>query len=293
MDVSVRIEAALEAALARDETVGPPKLRAALRYAVFPAGHRIRPRLALSVAAACGDDEPRLSDAAATALELLHCASLVHDDLPCFDDAELRRGKASVHRQFGEPLALLTGDALIVRAFEVLGDVAGLRCERTGPLLSCIGRAVGAPDGIVAGQAWECEDAIDVSAYHRAKTGALFAGATVAGALAAGVAAQAPELSSWGRLGARLGEAYQVADDLMDAGGDAAVMGKPTGQDLALGRPNAVAELGVNGARARLQLLITEALESIPACPGRDPLCRAIRAETGRIEVAARESCAA
>ena len=298
MDVSQRIERALETALVAsppvgDEQAAPPRLEAAMRYAVFPAGHRIRPRLCLSVAMACGDSEPALSDAAAAALELLHCASLVHDDLPCFDDADTRRGKPSVHRAFGEPLALLVGDALIVQAFDVIGRVAHLRCERTGPVLRAVSAAVGSPAGIVAGQAWESEPEPDLRAYHRAKTGALFAGASVAGALAAGVHAESNELRSWYRLGARIGEAYQVADDLRDAGSDAEALGKPVGQDVCLDRPSAVRELGVEGAHARLALLIREALESIPACLHRDHLCAAIREETSRLAGAARESCAA
>ncbi|WP_284247035.1 polyprenyl synthetase family protein, partial [Methylobacterium haplocladii] len=119
MDAGRRIETALDAAVAHLEAPGaPPRLAEALRYAVFPGGHRIRPRLCLSVARACGDDDPAAADAAAAAIELLHCASLVHDDLPCFDDAPMRRQKASVHVAFGEPLAVLTGDALIVAAFE-------------------------------------------------------------------------------------------------------------------------------------------------------------------------------
>lgn len=121
MDANRRIEQALDAAIAHLEAPGaPPRLAEALRYAVFPGGHRIRPRLCLSVARACGDDDPGASDAAAAAIELIHCASLIHDDLPCFDDAPLRRGQPSVHAAYGEPLAVLAGDALIVSAFETL-----------------------------------------------------------------------------------------------------------------------------------------------------------------------------
>ena len=121
MDSNQRIEKAL---LDTVSSMGgpdiPPQLAAALRYAVFPGGARVRPRLSLAVARACGDSCPRLADAAAASIELLHCASLVHDDLPCFDDAETRRGKPSVHKAFGEPLAVLVGDALIIGAFQTL-----------------------------------------------------------------------------------------------------------------------------------------------------------------------------
>jgi geranylgeranyl diphosphate synthase type II len=108
MDYGARIEAALEAALARTMAEnGPPLLSAAMRHAVFPGGARVRPRLALAVAEACGGDDPELADAAACAIEMLHCASLVHDDLPCFDNAADAARSASVHAAFGAPLALL------------------------------------------------------------------------------------------------------------------------------------------------------------------------------------------
>ena len=121
MATGLRVESALEAAVARSEgQSAPPLLAAAVRHAVFPGGARVRPHLCLAVAEACGDDCPEMADGAAAAIELLHCASLVHDDLPCFDDADTRRGKPSVHALFGAPLAVLAGDALIVMAFDVL-----------------------------------------------------------------------------------------------------------------------------------------------------------------------------
>ena len=264
MTVSMRIEHALLAAVARAEVPGaPPRLAAALRHAVFPGGARIRPRLCLAVAAACGEDDPALSDAAAAAIELLHCASLVHDDMPCFDDAPTRRGKPSVHVAFGEPLALLAGDALIVAAFQTLAVGAAGSPRRLGALLHAVGDAAGMPFGIAAGQAWECEPEPDLSEYQRAKTGALFAAATVAGAAAAGAPAE-----RWRALGEWLGEAYQVADDIRDATADPEALGKPVGRDLALGRPSAARSFGVAGARRRLQSLADEAVQAIPPCPG-------------------------
>ena len=263
-DAVTRIEQALVAALAAGEAGGcPPRLAAAVRYAVFPGGARIRPRLCLAVAAACGEDDTTLTDCAAAAIELLHCASLVHDDLPCFDDAPLRRGKPSVHRAFGERLAVLAGDALIVRAFQALAQGAMRSPHRLGPLLGVIGRAVGMPAGIVAGQAWECEPRVSLAEYQRAKTGALFAGATVAGAVAAGA-----DPTPWRTLGERLGEAYQVADDIRDVAGNADDLGKPIGRDAALGRPSAAGELGLAGAIQRLEHLVAGAIESIPPCAG-------------------------
>ena len=279
MEPVLRIERSLQAAIGRADAPGcPPRLAAAMRHAVFPRGARIRPRLCLAVAAACGEDDPAVTDAAATAIELLHCASLVHDDLPCFDDAATRRGQPSVHRAFGQPLAVLAGDALIVLAFQTLAQGAALAPMRLGPLVMTIGMSVGVPFGIVAGQAWECEDSVDLALYQREKTGALFAAATLAGAAAAGVDAE-----PWRRLGAELGEAYQVADDILDATGDAATLGKPVQQDLAHHRPNAVHVLGLSGAIARLKDLAAEAAAAVPPCPGRSALSGHILSETLRL----------
>ena len=274
-----RIEQSLAAAVASGEQQGcPPKLAGAIRHAVFPGGARIRPQLCLAVAQACGDDDPELSEAAATSVELLHCASLVHDDLPCFDDAPTRRGRASVHFAYGESLAVLAGDALIVLAFEWLAVAATQHPLRLAPLLRTISRGVGMPFGIVAGQAWECEPRVSLADYQRAKTGALFAAATAAGAIAAGADPQA-----WRGLGDWLGEAYQVADDIRDVTGDPLVTGKPTGQDVALCRPSAARELGLEGAIQHFDRLVAGAIESIPACRGEARLRALVRMEAERL----------
>jgi geranylgeranyl diphosphate synthase type II len=278
MGAVTRIERALDDAISRAEGGGaPPRLAAAMRAAVFPGGARIRPLLCLAVAGACGDDRPEMADAAAVAIELMHCASLVHDDLPCFDDAPTRRGRPSVQAAFGEPLAVLAGDALIVLAFETLGRAALHAPERLAPLIGIVAASTGMPSGIVAGQAWECEPRVELSAYHRAKTGALFAAATLAGAAAA-----AGQAAPWRALGERLGEAYQVADDLHDVASDPAELGKPVGRDAALGRCNAVRTLGIPGAIRRLKGLVAEAVDSIPACAGAPELQALIHAQAKR-----------
>jgi geranylgeranyl diphosphate synthase, type II len=280
MDVAARIESSLaDAVLLAEATGAPPRLAAAMRHAVFPKGARIRPRLTLAVAGACGDDRPALASAAAAAIELLHCASLVHDDMPCFDDAETRRGKPSVHRAFGVPLAVLAGDALIILAFQTLARVAPVAPERLGCVLAAVGDGVGVPFGIVAGQAWECEPKVDLSEYQRQKTGALFAAACVAGAAAA--AHVEPE--AWRLLGDRLGEAYQVADDLRDAVETEESLGKPVGRDAVLGRPSAVAEFGLGGAVARLRQLSEAAVAAIPGCPGQAMLRALMLQEAQRL----------
>jgi geranylgeranyl diphosphate synthase, type II len=279
MESRSRIEGAIEEALRQAAgSKAPPKLAAAMRYAVFPGGARVRPRLCLAIAHACGDEAPEITNGALAAIELLHCASLVHDDMPCFDDAALRRGKPSVHSVFGEPLALLAGDALIVLAFEVIALESARRPERIGPLITTLARAVGMPLGIVAGQAWEAEPMVDLSHYHRAKTGSLFEGAAMMGAIAAGA-----DPKPWQALGERLGEAYQVADDLRDAMLDEAELGKPAHQDDAHHRPNAVMVHGVDATLKRLQALIGGAIEGIPDCPGADDLVKLIKSEARRL----------
>ena len=271
MSMLTRIEAALERHFVLAQTYSaPPRLLMAMRHAVFPGGARIRPQLCLAVAKACGEDDPALTDAAAIAIELLHCASLVHDDLPCFDDADLRRGKVTVHKQFGEPLALLTGDALIVMAYQVLARSGRQHPARLVELLATISDGVGAPDGIVAGQAWECES--------RVETGALFVAATMGGALAAGVDAQ-----PWRALGDTLGEAYQVADDIRDVMLQAHELGKPAGQDAQHSRPSAAADLGLKGALDYFQNLVQAAMDSVPACESRAAMRQLVLMESERL----------
>jgi geranylgeranyl diphosphate synthase, type II len=281
-----RIEAALLAALARADQRGtPPRLAESVRHAVWPGGARIRPQLCLAVSAACGDDAPALTDAAAAAIELLHCASLVHDDLPCFDDALLRRGRPSVHAAFGERLAVLAGDALIVLAFETLALGAAAAqasnssaVSRLPAMLSVLAQRSGMPRGIVAGQAWECEPWVALPDYQRAKTGALFACATELGSLAAG-----GDPAAWRPFGEALGEAYQVADDVRDAAGHTAELGKPAGRDRTLGRPSAVHEFGLSGALNRFENLVATASHSVPQGPGAKRLRALLQAEAERL----------
>ena len=283
MGYAARIEAAVEAALARARAApAPGRLARALGEAAGPGGARIRPTILLGVANACGDDRPRVSDAAAAALELIHCASLAHDDLPAFDDAATRRGRPSLHRAFGEPLAILAGDSLIALAFETLARGAAAEPARGLALTRHLAARTGMPGGICAGQGWESEAEIDLAAYHLAKTAALFAAATQMGAIAAG---HDPE--PWEELGERLGLAFQIADDLRDALGEGAAgggaTGKPIGQDDRHGRPNAVGRWGTAGAAARLRDALGGAIASIPACPGEAGLAMMVQAYAERL----------
>jgi geranylgeranyl diphosphate synthase, type II len=261
-DLRERIDAALLGKVIESAATAPPRLAEAMRYAAMPGAGRLRPQLTKLVATAEGDPEPDVSMGAALAVELVHCASLVHDDLPCFDDAELRRGRLAVHRVYGEPLALLTGDAFIVLAFEVLATSSAGRSS-TRALVTTLARGIGPSRGIIAGQAWESEPNPPLEAYHAAKTGALFGAAAAMGAIAAGA-----EPETWRRFGERLGAAYQAADDLADVVGEASRLGKTVGRDAALDRPSVVRVHGVEGAKGRILELANEALGTLPAKPG-------------------------
>lgn len=279
MPHTARIEASVVRAIGRSQSgAAPPRLAAALEHAVLPGGARIRPQICLSVARACRDDLPAVSDAAAASIELIHCGSLVHDDMPCFDDADIRRGKPSVHKAYGEPLAVLTGDSLIILAFETLARVAPMNCERSAQLVLELAKSTGMPHGICAGQAWESETNVDLSAYHQAKTGSLFVAASRMGAIAAGA-----DPEPWTELGARIGEAFQVADDLRDALYDEETLGKPVGQDEIHARPNAVTSFGVQGAIRRLKDILGGAIASIPACEGEAELAEVVRRTAERL----------
>jgi len=264
MEAEHRIETALDHVVAKATAAPcPAHLAEAIHYAVFPGGGRVRPGLCLAVARACGDRAPALADAAAVAVELLHCASLVQDDLPCFDDASLRRGQPSLHRRFGEASAILVGDALIVMTFGAVSAHVAEHPAECAAILGALADAAGSPAGIAAGQAWETEPGVDGAAYHHAKTAALFEAAAVSGAIAGGC-----EPRIWRQAGGFLGEAYQVADDLADALGKTGNLGKPIHQDGDHARPSLVTDLGIDGAVRRLNELLSQAIQSVPKCPG-------------------------
>jgi geranylgeranyl diphosphate synthase type II len=263
--VDTVLEAALHDAVsggAQRAEAQPPRLREALHHAVFPGGARVRPRLCLEVAKALGASG-ELAVAAACSVELLHCASLVHDDLPCFDDAPTRRGRPTVHRAYGEAMAVLVGDALIVAAFETLTRALASRPDAgMAPMLVLL-RAAGSREGLVAGQAWELEDDVDLAAYHRGKTASLFEASAMLGALVAGCSPAAAQ--SFAAFGRAFGMAYQVADDVADVVADAASHGKPTGRDRALARPSAMQGVeSPEAAFAELDRAAAGAADAIP-----------------------------
>ena len=282
-----RVEAALDQALPSAEN-SPQRLHAAMRHGVLNGGKRMRPLLAYATGTAFGADASRL-DAAAVAVELIHCYSLVHDDLPAMDDDALRRGQPTVHVAFDEATAILAGDALQTLAFDVLAN-APQAAERRVAMLAELARASGAA-GMCGGQALDIDatgsakrgqshvfgretSTVDVSdpfsladlerlhamdrlfsleRMHALKTGALLRASVRLGAIAAG--ADADSRIALDRYADALGLAFQIRDDLLDIEGDAATLGKTAGKDLAQDKATFPALLGIEASRARLAQL--------------------------------------
>ena len=247
-----------------------PQLKDACEYAALGGGKRLRPLVTLLVAEACGDagggGEAVL--AAGAAVELIHCYSLVHDDLPAMDDDDFRRGQPTCHKVFGDAVAILAGDALLTRAFEVLaqGLPAGLVACAVGDLAAAAGVA-----GMVNGQAGdllgEGQRATEerVRWIHLRKTAAMFRAAARLGARCAGADGALQDLA--GDYGEKLGLAFQVVDDLLGKVGDPSRTGKPVGKDDERGKLTYPAALGEAGARARAVEVTARALEAARRFP--------------------------
>lgn len=244
----------------------PPKLRSAVASALLGGGGRVRPGLCVAVCRSTDAGALDLAVEYAAAVEMVHAASLVHDDLPAFDDAALRRGAPTIHRAFGEPVAILVGDALLAGAFEALARTESVAPGRVAPAIALLARSVSAARGIIGGQALESEPRVDLDVYHRAKTAALFEGAACLGALAAGA-----DPESFRPFGQRVGLAYQIADDLADVSGSVEAE-KTAGRDAALGRPNAAHAVGRTMAIAKLERALGEARDVLPAGADGAPL---------------------
>jgi farnesyl diphosphate synthase len=272
--VARAVEKVLESFLADEprpgETARPPRLIAAMRHAVLAGGKRLRPFIVIETARMLGRDDPGVVQAAA-AVELLHCYSLVHDDLPSMDDDDLRRGKPTVHRAFDEATAILAGDALQALAFEFMADPAthedsAVRSE----LVLGLARAAGV-GGMVGGQMLDLAaegrygetplSGEDVRRLQAMKTGALLAFAVEAGAmLARADPATRARLHDFGRA---LGAAFQIADDLLDREASPAAMGKSTGKDRAKGKATLVDVLGIEEARRERDRLVGKAFAAL------------------------------
>jgi farnesyl diphosphate synthase len=294
-DVAAQVEQALEGLLSPQarpgETRRPARLLAAMRHAALGGGKRLRPFLTLETAALF-DVAPEAAMRAACALELVHCYSLVHDDLPAMDDDDLRRGRPTVHKAYDEATAILAGDSLLTYAFDILSDPAthddpALRCQLVRHLALASGLG-----GMAGGQALDLEaersdkplTMDEVLEMQAMKTGALLQQAVEAGALL-GLASPA-QMRRLSRFGALIGAAFQIADDLLDARSDAATLGKRAGKDAGRNKATLVSMLGVDAAGQRCDSLVDEAvgaLQGLELGSRTDVLIEAARFVAGRM----------
>jgi geranylgeranyl diphosphate synthase type II len=252
-----QIEAALGAVASLPEGC-PGRLRDAIRYALLGGGKRLRPMLVLLAAEACGGT-PDAAMPAACAVEMIHAYSLVHDDLPAMDDDDLRRGRPTCHKVFGEGMAILAGDALLALAFQVLAE--GVKPPAVAAACTAALAEAAGPCRLVGGQADDLDAGVGdlalLESIHQRKTGALIRVSLRLGGAASG----APEqlLSALDEYGCRLGLAFQVTDDLLDVRSSPAVAGKRVGKDAARGKLTFPRLLGVDASAAYAAQLISEA----------------------------------
>ena len=253
-------------------------LYSAMRYSIFAGGKRIRPILAMASAEAVGGTEESVLPLAA-ALECVHTYSLIHDDLPAMDDDDLRRGKPTAHKMFGEAIAILAGDALLTFAFEILSSPWAVRLYRPERLLAAIRElaAAAGPMNLVAGQALDIlnegkeikEEIVD--SIVRAKTAALMRVSLACGALLAG--GDSRQIEILGRYGECLGIAFQIRDDILDLEGDPIKLGKNVQKDESRGKPTYPTLLGKEQAKKMMFQLLDSALDAIePLGPKAEPL---------------------
>ena len=263
------LEKLLSAAPVEGELTRPPRLIEAMRYSSLGGGKRFRPFLVVESAALFAVPRSRALMAGA-ALECVHCYSLVHDDLPAMDNDDLRRGQPTAHKAFDEATAILAGDGLLTLAFDILSRLethpdAAVRIDLVGSLARAAGlggMAGGqmldlAAEGRFAGNVPLKLDENSVRMLQAMKTGALLRFACTAGGILG--SANAAQRKALERYGSAVGQAFQIADDLLDLEGDPALVGKQTGKDAVAGKATIVGVLGVPGARARLKELVAEA----------------------------------
>jgi geranylgeranyl diphosphate synthase, type II len=260
--------AAIEAALDRilpPEDAQPPSIHRAMRYSVFAGGKRIRPILCLEAARMFTQNLEGAIDAGC-ALEFIHTYSLIHDDLPALDNDDLRRGKPTNHKVFGEAMAILAGDGLLTLAFATLAG-APIEAARRVRVIAEIGAAAGTIRGMVGGQVADVEaegkpiDAATLEYIHRSKTAALIRGSIAAGAIAGGAADA--DVERLRRFGDTIGWAFQVVDDLLDVEESSAALGKTAGKDQAQKKATYPALYGIEKSRAIASELETKALAEL------------------------------
>ena len=259
-----RVERALETRLPAPDT-RPAALHAAMRYSVLGGGKRIRPLLCYAAGELLGVDPERLDDAAC-AVECVHAFSLVHDDLPAMDDDALRRGRPSTHKAYGVAMAILAGDALQTRAFEILAGDGTCAAERLG-MIAILAAATGSL-GMTGGQAVDLAsegrqlDVADLEALDRDKTGRLIRAAVLMPCCAVPDLPQATR-DALDRFAANMGLAFQIKDDVLDVEGDQALTGKTRGADAARGKATYPSLMGMDSAKRRADALYADALAAL------------------------------
>jgi geranylgeranyl diphosphate synthase type II len=260
------VEQALERLLPAEDTP-PPSIHRAMRYSVFAGGKRVRPVLCLE-AARIFDTGVDAAIVAGCALEFIHTYSLIHDDLPALDNDDLRRGKPTCHKKFGEAAAILAGDALLTLAFQTLAE-APLAPERSVAVTREISRAAGTVRGMVGGQVADLEaegkeiEPAMLEYIHRSKTAALIRASVVAGAICGG--AGATDVERLRRFGDNIGWAFQVVDDILDVEESSAALGKTAGKDQAQKKATYPALFGLEKSRAFAAKLVGDAVAELAA----------------------------
>ncbi len=261
----VRLEKELERSLP-PASIRPTSLHEAMRYTVFNGGKRLRPILTLAAAEACGGAIAQALPSAC-AVELLHTYSLVHDDLPCMDDDDLRRGRPTCHKVYGEALAVLTGDALLTQAFLLLASQRPTARYALGHFLAELGFAAGS-QGLIAGQVADMEaegkdnpTRNDLLFIHQGKTAAMIVVSLRLGAMSAN--ATRNRLLQISEFGAKLGLAFQAIDDILDCTQSSEVLGKSAGKDVAAGKVTYPAVFGLERAKTEAARLTQEAIAAL------------------------------
>lgn len=267
-EYQAKLDARLDILLNESDRQYDEVVRAA-RYSLLSSGKRIRPILLLEFYKLCGGNDDCAYNFAC-ALEMIHTYSLIHDDLPCMDNDDFRRGKPSCHKQFGESMALLAGDALLTEAFNAASRTIGIPAERVLEAMTVLSANAGI-NGMIGGQVIDLINtdkitADDTVAMYKLKTGALINSATVCGAILAGTDDEKKKAASV--YAEKLGLAFQIIDDILDAEGDEATLGKPVGSDSKNDKKTLVARFGVEKCREFADALTREALEALDAFDG-------------------------
>ncbi len=264
-DYQARVDARLDAALP-PASLTPERLHEAMRYAVFNGGKRVRPLLVYA-AGECLAVEPALLDAPATAIELIHAFSLVHDDLPAMDDDDLRRGQPTVHIRYDEATAILAADALVPLAFSVLAQIEGSSPATINALVRLVADACGSI-GMTGGQAIDLAaegrvlDAAALEHMYALKTGALIHASIVSACLLQDELDETLA-AAFDTFGRNIGIAFQIRDDILDVEGETAVIGKPSGSDAKLSKATYPALFGIAESRRRCDELLASALADL------------------------------